>query len=187
MVTNDIFTAANTPRSNDDFGLTRQQMERRTVHEAVTLYEETRRRSMITRIWAGIRRRDAHLLDLSEVHRHTPSRAGREIQAQNVPLCLVRGSENRSRDFDMDFRPIRDYTKTRWVGIACAMLLGSSLPPVELIQAGDIYYVRDGHHRISVAKALGQEYIDAKVTVWSTAVASEASQPVSAQLAGQPC
>ena len=45
------------------------------------------------------------------------------------------------------------------------------MPPVELIQVGQVYYVRDGHHRISVTKAFGQEHIDAEVTVWEVAAA----------------
>ena len=43
---------------------------------------------------------------------------------------------------------------------------GDIAPPVELIQVGDLYFVRDGHHRISVARAMGQEAIEAKVTAW---------------------
>jgi hypothetical protein len=50
--------------------------------------------------------------------------------------------------------------------VAKARLKGVTLPPVELIQVGDVYFVRDGHHRISVARAFGQEHVDAEVTVW---------------------
>jgi hypothetical protein len=55
------------------------------------------------------------------------------------------------------------------VGIATAGYMGRTLPPVELIQVGDLYFVRDGHHRISVAQAMGQESIEAEVTVWQVA------------------
>jgi hypothetical protein len=48
-------------------------------------------------------------------------------------------------------------------------LAGDPLPPVELIQVGSVYFVRDGHHRISVARAMGQQEIEAVVTVWQTA------------------
>jgi hypothetical protein len=50
--------------------------------------------------------------------------------------------------------------------VAAARRRGKSLPPVDLIQVGDAYFVRDGHHRISVARALGQQDIEAKVIVW---------------------
>ena len=49
---------------------------------------------------------------------------------------------------------------------ATAMLRRVDLPPVELIQVGDDYYVQDGHHRVSAARALGYGYVDAIVVVW---------------------
>jgi hypothetical protein len=86
---------------------------------------------------------------------------------RTVPLDCIRGSENRNADFDMHFHPIRQHNKVRWIGVATAMLSERTLPPVELIKLGDTYFVRDGHHRISAARALGQREIDAKVTVWT--------------------
>ena len=58
------------------------------------------------------------------------------------------------------------HTKQRWIAIATMMELGEGLPLISLVQVGDTYFVRDGHHRISVARALGYAYIDANVTVW---------------------
>ena len=55
---------------------------------------------------------------------------------------------------------------------------GRSLPPVELIQLGDAYFVRDGHHRISAAAALGQQEIDAQVTVWQVTAPVQAERAV---------
>jgi len=83
-----------------------------------------------------------------------------------VPVRQIRGSESRSDDFDADFRPRQTRTQGRWLSIATARLMGVTLPPVELLQVHDVYYVRDGHHRISVARAMGQEYIEAEVLVW---------------------
>ena len=54
----------------------------------------------------------------------------------------------------------------RWQSVANALDEGVPLPPVQLIQVGAAYYVRDGHHRVSVNRALGQEVIEADVTVW---------------------
>ena len=88
------------------------------------------------------------------------------IGLQTVCIDQIRGSEGRSREFDAHFRPRQSYTQGRWVNIAVAWKEGRSLPPVELIQVGDVYFVRDGHHRVSVAQAMGQEQIEAVVTVW---------------------
>jgi hypothetical protein len=59
------------------------------------------------------------------------------------------------------------YDEARWVNIATAILQGEFLPPVDLIRVGETYFVRDGHHRISAARALGQKEIDAVVTTWN--------------------
>ena len=72
-----------------------------------------------------------------------------------VPLADIRGSENRTHDFDDHFHPLHQYTEERWLNIARAMLQDQALPPVELIQVGETYYVRDGHHRVSVAACPG--------------------------------
>ena len=88
----------------------------------------------------------------------------------SVPLSEIGGSEGRD-DFDARFHPLREDMSKRWLGVARAALRGEHLPPVELIRAGDVYYVRDGHHRISVARALGQTHIDAAVTAWDVAPA----------------
>jgi hypothetical protein len=63
----------------------------------------------------------------------------------------------------------------RWLRVAEAYRRGMSLPPVQLIKAGESYFVRDGHHRISVARALGQQEIDAEVVVW------EVDEPLSCE------
>ena len=70
------------------------------------------------------------------------------------------------QDFDWAFRPRVWDTAERWRRVAEAWLEGVALPPVELIRVGDVYFVRDGHHRISVAAACGAREIDALVTVW---------------------
>ncbi|MBN1966704.1 MAG: hypothetical protein JW910_18775 [Anaerolineae bacterium] len=115
----------------------------------------------------GWLRRRHYLCSLGEIarQRHDSHFAG----AQTVALDHITGSENKSDAFDAHFRPLNDASAGRWQGIAAAWMRGDSLPPVELIRVGDRYYVRDGHHRISVARALGQRDIDAVVTVWDVA------------------
>jgi hypothetical protein len=100
--------------------------------------------------------------DLENVQLKTRYAAG----VHSVPIDRIRGSEGRSQDFDYDFYPLATHEEDRWIAVAAAVQAGISLPPVDLIQLGDLYYVRDGHHRVSVARALGQKAIDAQVTVW---------------------
>ncbi len=82
-----------------------------------------------------------------------------------VPISQIKGSESQLDDFDCDFNPMNIRTVDRWISVAVAHTDGMILPPVELIQLGEDYFVRDGHHRISVARAFHEEYVDAEVTV----------------------
>jgi hypothetical protein len=136
--------------------------------EALRLYEVARKQGLMSKIWSTLSRHSHRLFDLETV-RHTVNVHNRHyVGLQAVPLQQIRGSEGRNRDFDGQFRPLQTHTKHRWVNIAVAQQEGQSLPPVDLIQIGDIYFVRDGHHRLSVAQILGQKEIEADVTVWET-------------------
>ncbi len=90
---------------------------------------------------------------------------GRDMGIRPVELTRITGSEGRSRDFDRDFRPMASHLRDRWVSVAEAWLKGVVLPPIELIAVGQHFVVRDGHHRISVARALGLTVLEAHVTV----------------------
>jgi hypothetical protein len=90
-----------------------------------------------------------------------------------VPLDAIIGSVDRVRDFDRRFRPTSARVRSRWEQIATAMRRGESLPPVSLNQIGELYFVVDGHHRVSVARALGHTDIDAYVTEVVTRVGAE--------------
>lgn len=84
-----------------------------------------------------------------------------------VDVNQIQGTLDRDGDFDRDFRPIQRQTEIRWQKVATAMLRGIDLPPVELVKVGEIYFVKDGHHRISVSKFLGYRYVDAIIEEWS--------------------
>jgi hypothetical protein len=81
----------------------------------------------------------------------------------SVSIKEIKGSLGRSEDFDINFNPLKEYSRSRWISVATAYQMGISLPPIELVQVGNKYYVRDGHHRISVAKSMEQEMIDARI------------------------
>jgi hypothetical protein len=85
---------------------------------------------------------------------------------QVVPIDSIVGSEGKVNDFDRGFYPVQEGSRERWVSLAMAYIGCLPLPPVELVQIGDAYFVRDGHHRISVSRAFGQASIDAEVITW---------------------
>lgn len=92
---------------------------------------------------------------------------------QSIPVKNIVGSENRYRDFDNEFLPKQDSTRERWESINNAYKKLENLPPILVYKIGDYYFVRDGNHRVSVAKTLGKEYIDAEVIELLTTVPLE--------------
>ena len=80
-----------------------------------------------------------------------------------MPIKQIVGSEDRFRDFDRAFLPRQAHTAGRWKNIDRAFLSDVILPPIQLYKVGNVYFVKDGNHRVSVARERGAEYIDAEV------------------------
>jgi hypothetical protein len=93
-----------------------------------------------------------------------------QLGLQTIPLDSVVGTVDRTRDFDRGFRPTTPRVRGRWQRIAAAQRRGEAFPPISVYRVGDLHFVRDGHHRVSVAKSLGREDIDAYVTQVRTRV-----------------
>ncbi len=91
---------------------------------------------------------------------------GHYLGTSTIPLSQINGSESRNNDFDRSFHPLNNRTMHRWTSVARARQAGIPLPPVELIKVGENYFVRDGHHRISVAHSFGEQFIEAEITEW---------------------
>lgn len=133
---------------------------------ANSLYVVARKRARQGQLWSRLTGRPRELLALKQVSATCTVQAESDGGIRTVPINQIRGSESRSRYFDRDFNPLYDHTRGRWLSIAVARQQGKALPVVALIQVGDVYFVQDGHHRISVARALGQKAIEARVSVW---------------------
>jgi hypothetical protein len=97
----------------------------------------------------------------------------RSLGLQSVELDSIVGTVDRGREFDRSFRPRSTRVRTRWERIAAAQRRGESMPPVDLLRVGEVHFVRDGHHRVSVARAQGLETIDAYVTEVQTRVGAQ--------------
>jgi hypothetical protein len=104
-----------------------------------------------------------------------------------VPLSKIVGSTTlRYHDFDRAFLPTQTQTKSRWKSIDSAYYRSIDLPPVQLYQVGEVYFVRDGHHRVSVAREKGQEFIDAEIIEVKARVPLTAESTVSGlEIAGE--
>jgi hypothetical protein len=80
-----------------------------------------------------------------------------------VPINLIVGSEGRYQDFNKYFLPKSEFLRRRWESVDSAAIEDIILPPIKLYEIGGVYFVRDGNHRVSVAKSQGVEEIDAEV------------------------
>jgi hypothetical protein len=89
---------------------------------------------------------------------------------QAVPISLIVGSEGRYRDFNKAFLPRRNHLRARWTRVDLARLENVSLPAIQLYEIGGVYFVRDGNHRVSVARSQGVEQIDAEVISLSSEI-----------------
>jgi hypothetical protein len=130
---------------------------------AADLFESAFHDGSARRLWRRPAKTSLHLADALRGFTVTNRYA---LGVHSIALANIVGSVEKPGDFDQRFRPLKPHSEARWVRVATAMIRGETIPPVELIQVGSAYYVQDGHHRISVAKALGYAYIDAIVTVW---------------------
>jgi hypothetical protein len=126
-------------------------------------WSRVRRRALWEAAVDVLTRRPGELLSLEEIRGRLNVRGSHYLGLQQVPLEKIVGSEGRYADFDRRFLPRKETTADRWMGISQASQKSISLPPVDLYKIGDIYFVKDGNHRISVARERGQADIDAYV------------------------
>jgi len=146
------------------------------TQDAQSDFSRIRRRQAVSRLARRLRREpdDVNvILPFDEVVDALGWRSERRIGLKVIPLDSIVGTVDRSRDFDRSFRPTSRRVRRRWEGIAEAIRRGKSMPPIDVYRIGDLHFVRDGHHRVSVARAMGLDTIDAYVTEVVTAVQAE--------------
>jgi hypothetical protein len=109
------------------------------------------------------------LLRLDDVTGALGWRGERQLGLQTIRLDTILGTVDSGRDFDRHFRPTSDRVRERWEQLALAERRGAAIPPIEVYRVGSLHFVSDGHHRVSIAAATGQQVIDAYVTEIFTA------------------
>lgn len=137
------------------------------VADAENDFLRARRRQVLSRLAAWLRRQpdDVNImLPFDEVVAALGRTGERRLGLQVITLDSIVGSVDRSREFDRRFRPTSGQVRERWQRLALAQRRGESIPPIEVYRVGDMHFVMDGHHRVSVAHALGLKTIDAYVT-----------------------
>jgi hypothetical protein len=134
--------------------------------DAHTDFSRARRRHRLSDLAARLRREpdDVNvILPFDEVVAALGKRGERRLGLQTIPLDSIVGTVDRTREFDRSFRPTSRRVRRRWEGIAKAVRRGQAMPPIDVYRVGDLHFVIDGHHRVSVARQLGLELIDAMV------------------------
>ena len=121
-------------------------------------------RSFFKSVYKKLKNEEDYLPSLEQIVELTKAKDEHYVGLREIPVDNIIGSEARYEDFDKDFLPRKAELQDRWSAIDSIMQDDRSLPPISVFKIGDYYFVRDGHHRVSVAKNRKQLYIDAEVT-----------------------
>ena len=130
-------------------------------------FVRARRRQILARLAYRLRREpdDVNLiLPFDDVVSALGRRGERELGLRTIRLGTVVGTVDSRRDFDRHFRPTSSRVRERWERLALAERRGESIPPIDAYRVGELHFVKDGHHRVSIAMATGRKTIDAYVT-----------------------
>ena len=131
--------------------------------ESLRRFDQARRSALINTITARLTGQETHLLSFDEVRRNLRQQNPLYRGVQEVELESIVGSVGRYKEFTRQYLPMNDNLKERWIsvdGLASSM---SGWPPIDLYQVGNIYFVKDGNHRVSVARQLKHITIEAHV------------------------
>lgn len=132
--------------------------------QSIHRFDRARRRALFEDILAIVSGRSTDLLPFEEVRKRLKGRQGFPRGLQLIPLDQIVGSVGRYRDFSRAFLPRKTADMPRWARLDQALNRLEPIPPIEVYKVGDAYFVRDGNHRVSVARANGATHIDAYVT-----------------------
>jgi nucleotide-binding universal stress UspA family protein len=135
-----------------------------SLGSAIADFRHARNQAELKELLARLRGKSIELLSFDEVRKKLKLKGGVSRGIKEIPLDAIVGSVGRYTDFTRDFLPLREATLDRWtrVNVATSGMVG--LPPIEVYQIGEAYFVLDGNHRVSVARQHGAKYIQAYVT-----------------------
>lgn len=139
-------------------------------------FSRARRGRLLSRLATRLRREPGDvnvILPFEEVAEALGRVGERSLGLHSIELDSIVGTVDRRKEFDRGFRPTSGRVRPRWERIAQAERRGESMPPIRVFRLGELHFVEDGHHRVSVARAQGRTDIDAYVTEVITKVGAD--------------
>ena len=140
--------------------------EKITYKDALEDFRRERSKASLQGFWASITGKNLNLFRFDEISEKLRATVKTERGLQNIYLKDIVGSVGRYHDFNRDFLPLIDNDMHRWASVKTAMIgnSGVGVPPISVYKLGDAYFVLDGNHRVSIAKQMGFDQIEAYVT-----------------------
>ncbi len=126
-------------------------------------FSKARNKALLNELQHFLSSEETQLLSFTDIKKWLKPKNEVYIGMQEIPVDHIVGSEGRYHDFDNHFFPKNMHLKNRWKSIDAARLTDVILPPIKLYEIAGLYFVRDGNHRVSVARSQGMSYIDAEV------------------------
>ena len=133
-------------------------------------FRRARRRAAWEQFRALLTRRSADLLCYGKLRDLLDITGVEDLGRQAIPTQNIIGSVERCQDYSRSFMPRKDSDRGRWVRIKQMLSTGTVLPPINVYRVGEVYFVVDGHHRVSVARQIGKASISARVVAVCTRV-----------------
>ncbi|PIE31930.1 hypothetical protein CSA56_16920 [candidate division KSB3 bacterium] len=133
-------------------------------------FRRARRQASLEQIGSFLTGQSNELLSYEDVRKKLKVTGMSASRVETIPLDAIVGSVGRYKDFTRSFLPRNDSDQKRWAEVQSIATGMEGLPPIEVYQIGDVYFVLDGNHRVSVARQLGASSIEAYVTKIKTKV-----------------
>lgn len=133
-------------------------------------FSKARNKAFINELQHLLNPDETKMISFSQMKKFLKPQNETYIGMKTIPISKIVGSEGRYKDFDNQFLPKNSFMKERWEHVDEAVIKDIVLPPISVYELGGLYFVRDGNHRVSVAKSKGVEFIDADIISLQTEI-----------------
>jgi nucleotide-binding universal stress UspA family protein len=138
--------------------------------DAIQDFRDARRKAAFQSLFSFFSGEEKDLLKFDDIKKQLGVVNQSHQSLEYINIDKIIGSVGRYKDFDRNFLPKNDSDMERWTGVRMAMSSMTGVPPIEVYQIGEVYFVLDGNHRVSAARAMGNDRIEAYVTKFNTPI-----------------